>query len=90
MIPRTVRRMIDERAEPRAEAESQTVVLTARGRNHVVRLLNVCSGAMLVSPLVPHIGERVRVQLIGHGPAEAHVRWVREGKIGINFVAPLG
>lgn len=90
MIPRTVRRMIDERAEPRAAAESQTVVLTARGCNHVVRLLNVSSsGAMLVSPLMPHIGERVRVQLLGHGPAEAHVRWVREGKIGINFVAPL-
>lgn len=91
MIPRTVRRMFDERAEPRAPTESNTAVLTLRGRKHVVRLLNVSpSGAMLAFPLVPHIGEQVSVQLLGRDPAVAHVRWVRDGKIGINFLAPLG
>ncbi len=90
MIPRTVRRMFDERSEPRTDSESQTAVLTLRGRNHVVRLLNISSsGAMLVFPLVPHIGEEVSVQLLGHGPVRAAVRWVRDGRIGINFLAPL-
>lgn len=91
MIPRTVRRMFDERSEPRTVAESQTAVLTLRGRKHVVRLLNVSSsGAMLALPLVPRIGEQVSVQLLGRAAVAAHVRWVRDGKIGINFLVPLG
>ena len=90
MIPRTVQRMFDERAEPRTTAESQTAVLSLRGRRHVVRLLNVSSsGAMLVFPMVPHIGEEITVQLFGREAQVAHVRWVRDGKIGINFLAPL-
>ena len=90
MIPRTVSRMFDERSEPRTSAESQTAVLTLRRRKHVVRLLNISSsGAMLVLPLVPHIGEQVSVQLLGCDPITAHVRWVRDGKIGINFLVPL-
>lgn len=90
MIPRNVKRMFDERAEPRSAPQSQTAVLTLRGRKHAVRLLNVSSsGAMLVFPLVPHIGEEVAVKLLDRGPLVAHVRWVRDGKIGINFLAPL-
>ena len=41
MIPRSVRRVFDERLEPRAEAESQTAVLEVRERRHVVRLVNI-------------------------------------------------
>jgi hypothetical protein len=90
MIPRTVRRMFDERSEARSRAESQTAALSFRGRRHVVRLLNVSrSGAMISAPLIPHIGEEVTVQLLGRGPVTAQVRWVRDGKIGINFLAPL-
>ena len=90
MIPRTVRRMFDERSELRTSAESQTAAMSFRGRKHVVRLINVSpSGAMMVFPLVPHIGEEVTVQLLGRRPVLAHVRWVRDGKIGINFLAPL-
>lgn len=90
MIPRNVRRMFDQRSEPRTDGESQSAVLTLRGRNHVVRLLNVSrSGAMLVFPLTIRIGEEVRLQLLGHGPIAAEVRWARDGKIGINFLLPL-
>ena len=90
MIPRTVQRMFDERSEPRAAPESQTAVLSLRGRKHVVRLLNVStSGAMLVLPVIPHIGEQVSVQLFGREPILANVCWVRDGKIGINFLVPL-
>ena len=90
MIPRSVQRMFDERSEPRMPAESETAVLALRGRKHVVRLLNVSSsGAMLGLPIVPHIGERVSVQLLGHDAIAANVCWVRDGKIGINFLAPL-
>lgn len=90
MIPRTVKRMFDERSEPRQEGDSQTAVFTHRGRNHVVRIDNLSpSGAMVVYPGMPHIGETVTLQLLDHGAVAGQVRWVRDGRVGINFAAPL-
>ena len=57
-----------------------------RGRKHVVRLVNgSASGAMVIFPLVPHIGEQVWLQLLEQGQVSAKVRWVRDGRVGINF-----
>ena len=92
MIPRNVRRMFDQREEPRfdIEGELQTAVLIHGGRNHVVRVANISSsGAMVVYPDIPHIGETVTLQLLDHGAVAGHVRWVRDGRVGINFVTPL-
>lgn len=90
MIPRTVKRMLDERIEERNEANSQTAVMEFRGRKHVVRLVNTSpSGAMVIFSLVPHIGEQVSLQLLDRGQVAAMVRWVRDGRIGISFDGPL-
>ena len=90
MIPRNVRRMFDERLEARRETESQTAVLEMRGRRHVVRLVNISqSGAMVNFSHMPHIGEEVVLHLLGRGRISGHVRWVRDGRIGVNFAAPL-
>src|ERR1044072_3668589 len=68
MIPRSVRRMFDERAEPREEAESQTAVLEIRGRKTTVRLANLSpSGARGVFALMPPIGEKVVLHLLSRG-----------------------
>jgi len=86
MIPRAVKRMIDHRSEERFPAGSETAVMEFRGRKHVVRLVNSsASGAMVIFPLVPHIGEQVSLQLLEEGHLSARVRWVRDGRIGINF-----
>lgn len=88
MIPRTVKRLFDERAEERQGADSQTAVLGYRGRNHVVRLVNVSSsGAMVIFPGMPHIGEQVTLQLIDRGHVHGRVKWLRDGRIGVNFAA---
>lgn len=90
MIPRSVGRMFDERAEAREEAESQTAVLELRGRKHVVRLVNMSrGGAMVILSAMPHIGEKVRLHLLGRSQVVAHVRWVRDGRIGVSFAEPL-
>ena len=90
MIPRTVKRMFDQRSEPRHNAGSQTAVLGYRGRNHVVRLLNISpSGAMAVFAQTPHIGEAVTLQMLDKGQVSGHVMWVRDGRIGISYAAPL-
>ena len=90
MIPRNVKRMFDGRCEER-EPASQTAVLTRQGRNHVVRLLNISSsGAMVIFPDVPHIGEHVTLQLLDRGLVSAQVKWARDGRIGVSFTAPVG
>lgn len=90
MIPRTAARRVDQRGEPRLDARSQTAVLEFRGRRHVVRLVNVSSsGAMVIFSLIPHIGETISIQLIGRDPVAGQVCWVRDGRIGVTFAAPV-
>ena len=80
--------MFDARLEPREPVESQTAVMEVRGRKHMVRLVNVSpSGAMVIFPLMPHIGEEVVLHLLGRGRVTGQVCWVRDGRIGVNFVA---
>ena len=86
MIPRSVKRMFDERAEERFEASAEAATMEFRGRKHVVRLVNTSpSGAMVIFSLVPHIGEQVSFELTDRGQVFAMVRWVRDGRIGISF-----
>jgi hypothetical protein len=88
MIPRSVRRMFDERAEAREPAESQTAVMEVRGRKHMVRLANLSSsGAMVIFSLMPHIGEEVVLHLLGRGRVRGQVCWVRDGGVGVNFAS---
>jgi hypothetical protein len=90
MIPRNATRLIDERTEVRHPAVSSTAVLDFRGRKHVIRLLNISpSGAMVIFPYTPNIGERLTLQLLDRGIVSAQVRWVKEGRIGLSFAAPL-
>ena len=91
MIPRNEQRSIDERAEARYAALSSTAVLEFRGRKHVVQLINVSpSGAMVVFPHVPNIGERLPLQLVERGVVMGQVRWVRDGRIGLSFSPAMG
>ena len=91
MIPRTVKRLIDERGEERFSPGQVTAAMEFRGRKHLVRLVNTSpSGAMVIFPLVPHIGERLTLQLLDRGQIDAKVRWVRDGRIGISFEGELG
>jgi hypothetical protein len=88
MISRAEKRSLDERVESRYPSTSSTGVLEFRGRKHVVRLVNVSSsGAMVIFPHVPNIGERLPLQILDHGVVTAQVRWVRDGRIGLSFAA---
>jgi hypothetical protein len=90
MIPRSEKRSIDERSEVRRAAVSSTGVLEFRGRKHVVRLVNVSSsGAMVIFPHTPNIGEKLPLQLLDQGLVTAQVRWVKDGRVGLSFAAPL-
>ncbi len=90
MVPRRATRNVDHRGEPRIEVQSETAVLVFRGRNYATRLANrSSSGAMVIFSLIPYIGETISIQLVGLDPVPGRVCWVRDGKIGITFVAPV-
>ena len=90
MIPRSVKRMFDERSEERLETESQTAILSIRGRNHIVGLVNLShSGAMVRFTGDAHIGESVSLQLLDRGTIAGQVRWLRDGRMGVYFARPL-
>jgi hypothetical protein len=90
MVPRSAQRMIDERGEPRHASISSTAVLEWHGRKYVIRLVNTSpSGAMVIFPHVPHIGETLTLQLLDRGLISAKVMWVKDGRIGLSFAAPL-
>ncbi len=88
MIPRTVRRMFDERSEPRDEVDLLAATLEVRGSRLKVRVANLSpSGAMVISDSMPHIGEKVVLRLSDRGRLRGQVCWVRDGRIGVNFAA---
>lgn len=91
MIPRSVRRLFDERSEPREAAGSQPASLDLRGRTHQVRVINLSpSGAMIALDAVPHIGEQLSLHLPGRGSVTCVVCWVRDGHVGVNFAGKAG
>lgn len=88
MIPRSVKRMFDERSEPREPVDSQTAVLEIGGRKHMARLANIsASGAMVIVSAMPHIGQDVVLNVMGRGCMKGRVLWVRDGRIGVQFAA---
>jgi len=90
MVSRTERRTVDQRSEPRHEGLVDCATLFFRGAAHVVSVANISTrGAMVVSDLVPRLGESVIIRFEGCSPIYAFVRWAREGRIGLNFGCEL-
>lgn len=90
LISRRVRRLFDQRSEARDDADGVTAVLTWRGRSVALRLANLSSsGAMVIWDEMPHIGERVAFRLPDGRAAPSEICWVRDGRVGIVFAAPL-
>jgi hypothetical protein len=90
MVPRSVKRNWDQRCEPRLEAGSQTAIVELRGCEFSVPVANLSrSGAMVILSLIPHIGETISIRLAGRASLPGRVCWVRGGKIGISFAAPV-
>ena len=90
MVPRSVKRMFDQRDEPRELRPAEKAMLVHEGARHEVRLLNLSrSGAMVIFSSMPHIGDPVELGLPGGNPVPGKVCWVRDGRIGVTFDSPL-
>jgi hypothetical protein len=86
MITRTQPRTVDQRSEERLSDVVDRAVILFRGQEYPVPVVNISArGTMVESDLVPHIGEAIVVQFESCNRIHAFVRWVREGRIGLNF-----
>lgn len=79
-------RRSDQRREDRHPRPQDGAILTFRRKKHEVQLANISPhGAMIVCDLVPRIGENVSIELEGTNRIAGAVRWVREGRVGVEF-----
>ncbi|HEX8655648.1 MAG TPA: PilZ domain-containing protein [Allosphingosinicella sp.] len=86
LVTRTAPRVIDQRSEPRREDLVESATLFFRGTEHQVAVVNLSSrGTMIESVIAPRLGESVVIRFDGYSPMHAFVRWVRDGRIGLNF-----
>jgi hypothetical protein len=82
----TQARHVDPRSEPRYEGLVESAVLTFRGADYPVPVINISSrGTQIESDILPRLGESVLIRFDGCSPIYAFVRWTRDGRLGLNF-----
>ena len=85
-VPRESRQRSDSRAEDRHRLIGERARVTHDGAHHEVELINLSGGgAMIAGPLKPLLWDRLDLHLGNHGDIECAVRWIREGRIGLEF-----
>jgi hypothetical protein len=86
----TQARHVDPRSEPRYEGLVESAVLTFRGADYPVPVINISSrGTQIESDILPRLGESVLIRFDGCSPIYAFVRWTRDGRLGLNFGCEL-
>ena len=86
LVTRTAPRVVDQRSEPRREDLVENATLFFRGTEHPVAVVNLSSrGTKIECAIAPRLGESVVIRFDGFSPMHAFVRWVRDGRIGLNF-----
>jgi PilZ domain-containing protein len=86
-VRREEARITDQRAEDRLRDRVEQSIIHFRRRKYVVRVINVSSrGAMIESDIEPRIGEALDIQFTDDNRTRCVIRWVRQGRIGLEFV----
>jgi hypothetical protein len=76
----------ERRLEDRLEGRIESALIHFRGRAYRVPVLNISTrGTMIESDIQPRLGEPVLVEFDECSRMHAFVRWVRDGRIGLNF-----
>lgn len=85
-IPREETRRKDAREEDRLPAYGHRCEIRYLGRSHEVEIVNLSGGgAMIAARLSPNLADRMDMHLGEGGTIECVVRWVKGGRIGLEF-----
>jgi hypothetical protein len=86
-IKREEARITNQRSEDRLRDIVEDTVMVFRRKKSTVRVINVSSrGAMLACDIDARIGEKLDLLFTGQNKTKCVVRWVREGRIGVEFL----
>ncbi|MFN3944056.1 MAG: PilZ domain-containing protein [Allosphingosinicella sp.] len=84
-IPRAERRITNQRREDRHRGIVERAMIGFRRKKLLVKVVNIsASGLMIEADIEPRIGERISVTFEGMPRIDGIVRWVREGRIGLD------
>jgi hypothetical protein len=85
-IAREESRCSDTRGQDRHPVHGHPCRLTYRGGEHEAEIVNLSGGgAMIAAGLKPHVAERLHLHLGEGGIIECVVRWVKPGRMGLEF-----
>jgi PilZ domain-containing protein len=86
VVPRLETRRTDMRREDRPQTGGELFPILYRERVHQVELVNLSGGgAMIAANLHPNICDRIDLLLAGDEAVECMVRWVKNGRLGLEF-----
>ena len=85
-VAREARRLRDGRGGDRHRLSGEGARVTHDGADHQVELINLSGGgAMIAAPFEALLWDRVDLHLGNHGTIECAVRWIRDGRLGLEF-----
>jgi hypothetical protein len=86
IIPRAQPRQTEHRSELRHDGLVERAVIVFREQDYLVPVVNISSrGTMIECDILPRIGETVLIQFENCCRIHGFVRWVRDGRVGLNF-----
>jgi len=85
-VSRETRRLSNGRGEDRHRLIDERVQISWNGADRTVDLLNLSGGgAMIAADVEPMLWDRIDLHLGQNGTIECAVRWIRNGRIGLEF-----
>lgn len=85
-VPRSEARTANHRDGDRHRLPDETVAARYGGDRHQCRLINLSGGgAMIEGPFRPEMWDRVDLELGTAGAIECAVRWLKGGRVGLEF-----
>ncbi|MDB5692446.1 MAG: PilZ protein [Alphaproteobacteria bacterium] len=83
-LPKGERRTSAQRRAERHKGVVERAAILYRGKRALVAVANFSKGGVTIETgLTPEIGEALLLELPGKQPAEARVRWVKPGRVGL-------
>jgi hypothetical protein len=84
-IQRSERRTTNQRREDRHWGVVDRALIVFRRKKTLVRVVNISTGGLMIeTEIEPRIGETIRVEFEGFSPLEGTVRWIKQGRIGLD------
>ena len=84
-IAREERRRTNQRREDRFHGAVERAIVMFRRKKSLVPVLNISGGGVMIeSSIMPRIGETIFLEFEGFDRLEAVVRWVAQGRIGLD------